>query len=57
MFNTCNSNWEFKPYLSKEIIFRKFSLMNPFPFKKQFHVIFCRNVMIYFGQSTCRKNL
>jgi chemotaxis protein methyltransferase CheR len=31
------------------VIFRKFNLMDEvMPFKKSFHVIFCRNVMIYF---------
>jgi chemotaxis protein methyltransferase CheR len=36
-----------------EIIYRKFNLMDKvFPFKKKFHVIFCRNVMIYFDQKT-----
>ncbi|MCO4782566.1 MAG: protein-glutamate O-methyltransferase CheR [Candidatus Cloacimonetes bacterium] len=35
-----------------EITYRKFNLMHSFPFKKQFHVIFCRNVMIYFDQVT-----
>lgn len=35
--------------IRKEVIFRKFNLMEEiFPFKKKFHVIFCRNVMIYF---------
>ena len=39
--------------LKREITFRRFNLMNErFPFKKPFHVIFCRNVMIYFDQST-----
>jgi chemotaxis protein methyltransferase CheR len=39
--------------LRNEVIFRKFNLMeNVFPFKKQFHVIFCRNVMIYFDEKT-----
>lgn len=36
-----------------EVIFRRFNLMDPiFPFKKKFHVIFCRNVMIYFDKET-----
>ncbi|SMC97903.1 protein-glutamate O-methyltransferase CheR [Sporomusa malonica] len=39
--------------IRQEIIFRKFNLINPvFPFKKKFHVIFCRNVMIYFDAQT-----
>jgi chemotaxis protein methyltransferase CheR len=43
--------------LRKEVVFRRFNLMNTsFPFKKPFHVIFCRNVMIYFDQQT-RENL
>lgn len=36
-----------------EVIFRIFNLMNKeFPFRKKFHVIFCRNVMIYFDNET-----
>ncbi|WP_071392858.1 CheR family methyltransferase [Bacillus tuaregi] len=39
--------------LKKEVIFRRFNLMEArFPFKKKFHTIFCRNVMIYFDQQT-----
>ncbi len=38
--------------IKNEIIFRNFNLMQPFPFKKRFHVIFCRNVMIYFNAHT-----
>ncbi len=39
--------------LKGEVIYRKFNLMEPvFPFKKKFHVIFCRNVMIYFDNPT-----
>ena len=39
--------------IRQEIVFRKFNLINPlFPFKKKFHVIFCRNVMIYFDAQT-----
>lgn len=43
--------------LRNEVIFRKLNLMDEvFPFKRKFHVIFCRNVMIYFDNIT-RKNL
>lgn len=38
--------------LKKEVIYRQFNLMNPFPFKKKFHIIFLRNVMIYFEDDT-----
>ncbi len=39
-----------------EVIFRKLNLMDErFPFKKNFNVIFCRNVMIYFDARTKRK--
>ncbi len=42
-----------KEKLRKEVLFRRFNLMNEvFPFKKPFHIIFCRNVMIYFDQKT-----
>ena len=39
--------------LRSEIIFRKFNLMERrLPFKKKFHNIWCRNVMIYFDAKT-----
>jgi chemotaxis protein methyltransferase CheR len=39
--------------IKSEVVFRIFNLMNEaFPFKKKFHVIFCRNVMIYFDSNT-----
>ncbi len=38
--------------IRNEVIFRKFNLMETFPFKQKFHVIFCRNVMIYFDSNT-----
>lgn len=59
-------NWRlnyFKPYdkermivtdrIKNEVIYRKFNLMEKnFPFRKKMHVIFCRNVMIYFDNET-----
>ena len=37
------------------MIFRQFNLMSPFPFRKKMHVIFLRNVMIYFDDNTKRE--
>lgn len=43
----------FKPEIRNEVIYRRFNLMDAkFPFKKKFHVIFIRNVMIYFDNDT-----
>lgn len=39
--------------IRNEVIYRKFNLMEGvFPFRKKFHTIFCRNVMIYFDTRT-----
>ena len=38
--------------LRKSAAFRNFNLLSPFSFKKPFHCIFCRNVMIYFDTPT-----
>ena len=53
-FEKVNSDvYRIKENLRKEVLFRRFNLMNAtFPFKKPFHIIFCRNVMIYFDHKT-----
>jgi len=38
--------------IKASITFNKFNLMDEFPFRSKFHVIFCRNVMIYFNSDT-----
>lgn len=38
--------------LKHQVLFRKLNLIESFPFKKQLHVIFCRNVLIYFDDTT-----
>jgi chemotaxis protein methyltransferase CheR len=35
--------------IREHVQFRQLNLMEDLPFRKQFHVIFCRNVMIYFN--------
>lgn len=47
-----NGNYKVTDELKKEVIFRVFNLMDEFPFRRKFHVIFCRNVMIYFDKET-----
>lgn len=45
--------YQIKENLRKEVTFRSFNLINPiYPFKRKFHVIFCRNVLIYFSKET-----
>ena len=39
--------------MAKEVVFSQFNLMGDFKrFRKKFHIIFCRNVMIYFDTPT-----
>lgn len=46
-------DFKLKKDIMDEVIFRRFNFMNDFfPFNKKFHVIFCRNVMIYFDEKT-----
>jgi chemotaxis protein methyltransferase CheR len=49
-------HYKIKTELQAQVIFRQFNLMDEiFPFKKKFHTIFCRNVMIYFDDKTRRR--
>lgn len=43
-----NGEFEVTPELKQQVIYRRFNLMDKFPFKKKFHAVFLRNVMIYF---------
>lgn len=38
--------------LKKEVVFREFNLMDPLPFRQRLHIVFIRNVMIYFDEET-----
>jgi chemotaxis protein methyltransferase CheR len=41
-----------KKALRQPIAFRRFNLMDQYPWNAEFDVIFCRNVMIYFNRET-----
>lgn len=46
-------NYRVAEAVRREVTYRRFNLMNTdFPFRKPFHIIFCRNVMIYFDVQT-----
>lgn len=47
--------YEAKTDLKNQVLFRQFNLMNPLPFRKPLHVVFIRNVMIYFDEETKRR--
>lgn len=51
------AQFQVKPEWKKEVIFRKFNLMDPFPFKKRMHFVFLRNVLIYFDAATKKELL
>ncbi|MCL2226443.1 MAG: protein-glutamate O-methyltransferase CheR [Oscillospiraceae bacterium] len=46
-------SYKIKDQYAKEVVFTQFNLMGNFSrFRKKFHIIFCRNVMIYFDTPT-----
>lgn len=44
--------YEMTGEIKNEVIFRQFNLMDVFPFKRKMHIVFLRNVMIYFDKET-----
>jgi chemotaxis protein methyltransferase CheR len=44
--------YKVKPELAARIEFERLNLIEPFPERGLFHVIFCRNVMMYFDKQT-----
>lgn len=44
--------YEITKEIKNEVLFRQFNLMDMFPFKRKMHIIFLRNVMIYFDKAT-----
>lgn len=55
--NLSNGVYEIDQSVKDEVIFRRLNLMDSFKFKKKFHIIFCRNVLIYFDNETKLKIL
>ena len=47
--------WTISDEIKKDVTFRLFNLMDAFPFKNPFDIIFCRNVMIYFDKEVQEK--
>ncbi len=48
----------FKPAIRDRIQFRRLNLMDSsYPIKKKYHIVFCRNVFIYFDRPTQKKVL
>jgi len=46
--------WRVNPALGRDIRFQPLNLMQPFRSLGRFDVVFCRNVLIYFGEATKR---
>ncbi len=46
---------EVKQELKREVLFRRLNLVEKYPFRKPLHIIFVRNVLIYFDDKTKRQ--
>jgi len=44
--------YEMTKEIKDEVLFRRLNLMDEFPFKRKMHIVFLRNVMIYFDKET-----
>uniref|UniRef100_A0A7C3IFC3 protein-glutamate O-methyltransferase n=1 Tax=Gracilinema caldarium TaxID=215591 RepID=A0A7C3IFC3_9SPIR len=49
LFNPQHKTFTVQDQVRSLVTFREFNLMDPFPFEKQFDLIFLRNVLIYFS--------
>lgn len=54
-FTKTGSEWFINDDIKSHVTFRLFNLMENFPFKNPFDIIFCRNVMIYFDRDVQEK--
>lgn len=49
---TPDGRYEMTKEIKDEVLFRRLNLMDEFPFKRKMHIVFLRNVMIYFDKQT-----
>jgi chemotaxis protein methyltransferase CheR len=54
-FTKNEKSWTISNEIKSLVTFRLFNLMEVFPFKNPFDIIFCRNVMIYFNKEIQEK--
>ncbi|MBP2649193.1 MAG: chemotaxis protein CheR [Firmicutes bacterium] len=55
-FSAVDKNFQVCSKIRNEVIYRVFNLIDEvLPFKRKFHIIMCRNVMIYFDEPTKNK--
>ena len=45
-------NYQISDDIKREVLFRQLNLMDSFPFRRKLHIVFLRNVMIYFDKET-----
>ncbi len=53
-FTQEGTRWRIKPELKREISFRRLNLLQPFQSLGRFDLVLCRNVLIYFNDTTKR---
>jgi chemotaxis protein methyltransferase CheR len=51
-FDREGDSWVVSEPLRRLVVFNELNLMGPWPMKKKFQAIFCRNVVIYFDEPT-----
>jgi chemotaxis protein methyltransferase CheR len=50
-FDWTGEVYRVKPSIKEQVTFRLFNLIDPFPFRDTFDLVFCRNVIIYLANS------